>query len=484
MLHEASLTGNTTSLQKLLDEDELILDRTLAANAPENPLHIAALRGHVVFAAQILCLRPELSHELNSQGLSPLHLASANGHVGVVKEFLKLAPDSISKRDREGRTPLHTAAAKGRVSVLEELTHHKPELIGDVTSRGETVLHLCVKHEHVEALKMLVGVISDAELVNQKDDNGNTILHLSAAMKHVPMIKFLIKETIMGVNSRNMDGLTALDLLTICPRESTGEMDIAEILQRRGAKRAWELPKPNGEDSDQVELVDPPQFQDSEMKQECEAVVSLASLSRQIKEQWIQEMKQKRDDDKRNTMMVISVLIVTVALQATLTPPGGLWQDDYPPVSGNNFSNMTRSREDPEAGTAILDKKNPTGLAFFWFFNKLAFLSSLFLIFGLGLTNSDDADDSTKASSYPWSNKALYFVSLLSMELMYITSSTPITGGTHKRVILADLSALVVVIVLLLPLQKWWRKFLCKDGRRSSTNDNRGDIVIETGQQL
>lgn len=135
-LYEASLTGNTTTLEKLLDEDELILDKTLAANALETPLHKAALRGHVEFAAQILLLRAELAHELNSQGLSPLHLASANGHVGVAKEFLKLAPDSISKRDREGRTPLPTAAAKGRVRVLEELTRHKPELIGDVTSRG------------------------------------------------------------------------------------------------------------------------------------------------------------------------------------------------------------------------------------------------------------------------------------------------------------------------------------------------------------
>ncbi|XXG73116.1 hypothetical protein AAC387_Pa07g2084 [Persea americana] len=457
-LYEASLTGNTTSLQKLLDEDESILDKTLAANPPETPLHIAALRGHVEFTAQILRPRPELAHELNSQGLSPLHLASANGHVGVAKEFLKLAPDSISKRDREGRTPLHTAAATGRVSVLEELTRHKPELIGDVTSRGETVLHLCVKHEQVEALKMLVGVISDAELLNQKDDNGNTILHLSAAMKHVPVIKFLIKETIVEVNSRNMNGLTALDLLTICPRESTGEMEIAEILRRGGAKRAWELPKPNGEDSE-VALVDPPQFQDSEVKQDCEAVVSLASMSWQIKELWIQEMKQKHDNDKRNTMMVISVLIVTVALQATLTPPGGPWQDDSQPVSGNNFSNMTRPTIDHEAGTAILNQKNPTGLAFFWFFNKLAFLSSLFLIFRLGLTNSDDADNNTKASSSNWSSKALYFVSLLSMELMYITSSTPITAGTHRCVILADLGAFMVVGVLLLPLQKWWRKF-------------------------
>ncbi|XXG73115.1 hypothetical protein AAC387_Pa07g2084 [Persea americana] len=305
---------------------------------------------------------------------------------------------------------------------------------------------------------MLVGVISDAELLNQKDDNGNTILHLSAAMKHVPVIKFLIKETIVEVNSRNMNGLTALDLLTICPRESTGEMEIAEILRRGGAKRAWELPKPNGEDSE-VALVDPPQFQDSEVKQDCEAVVSLASMSWQIKELWIQEMKQKHDNDKRNTMMVISVLIVTVALQATLTPPGGPWQDDSQPVSGNNFSNMTRPTIDHEAGTAILNQKNPTGLAFFWFFNKLAFLSSLFLIFRLGLTNSDDADNNTKASSSNWSSKALYFVSLLSMELMYITSSTPITAGTHRCVILADLGAFMVVGVLLLPLQKWWRKF-------------------------
>lgn len=297
------------------------------------------------------------------------------------------------------------------------------------------------------------------------------------------MIKFLIKETIVGLNNRNINGLTALDLLTICPRESTGELEIAEILRRRGAKGAWELPKPNGEDSE-VALVDPPQFQDSEVKQDCEVVVSLASLSRQIKEQWIQEMKQKRDDDKRNTMMVISILIVTVALQATLTPPGGLWQDDSQPVSGNNFSNMTRPTLDHEAGTAILNEKNPTGLAFFWFFNKLAFLSSLFLISMLGLTNSDDADDSTKALSSNWSSKALYFVSLFSMELMYIFSSIPITGGTRRRVILADLGAFVVACVLLLPLQKWWSKFRYKDGRGQSTNDNHGDILIETGQQL
>ncbi|KAJ8630272.1 hypothetical protein MRB53_023595 [Persea americana] len=108
----------------------------------------------------------------------------------------------------------------------------------------------------------------------------------------IVVIKFLIEETIVEVNSRNMNGLTALDLLTICPRESTGEMEIAEILRRRGAKQAWELPKPNGEDSE-VALVDPPQFQDSEVKQDCEAVVSLASLSQQIKELWI-----SRDETK------------------------------------------------------------------------------------------------------------------------------------------------------------------------------------------
>lgn len=184
-LYEASLIGNTSSFQKLLEEDELILDRALASiNAPENPLHIAALRGHVEFTFEILCRRPELAHELNSQGLSPLHLASANGHVGVVKEILKVAPDSVSHRDREGRTPLHAATAKGRIEVVKELTRHKPELIWDVTSGGETILHLCVKHERIEALKLLVGSVSDAELVNRKDDNGNTVLHLSTAMKH------------------------------------------------------------------------------------------------------------------------------------------------------------------------------------------------------------------------------------------------------------------------------------------------------------
>jgi hypothetical protein len=34
---------------------------------------------------------------------------------------------------------------------------------------------------------------------------------------------------------------------------------------------------------------------------------------------------------KRNALLVVAVLLITVTYQAVLSPPGGLWQDDYKP---------------------------------------------------------------------------------------------------------------------------------------------------------
>jgi len=48
---------------------------------------------------------------------------------------------------------------------------------------GETILHLCVKHNNLEALKLLAENIGDNEFVNLKNDDGDTILHLAIADK-------------------------------------------------------------------------------------------------------------------------------------------------------------------------------------------------------------------------------------------------------------------------------------------------------------
>uniref|UniRef100_A0A2N9IFB1 PGG domain-containing protein n=1 Tax=Fagus sylvatica TaxID=28930 RepID=A0A2N9IFB1_FAGSY len=46
-------------------------------------------------------------------------------------------------------------------------------------------------------------------------------------------------------------------------------------------------------------------------------------------------------DGKRNALLVIAALFVTVTYQAVLSPPGGLWQDDYKPETNQTLCNTT-----------------------------------------------------------------------------------------------------------------------------------------------
>uniref|UniRef100_A0A2N9GHJ7 PGG domain-containing protein n=1 Tax=Fagus sylvatica TaxID=28930 RepID=A0A2N9GHJ7_FAGSY len=46
-------------------------------------------------------------------------------------------------------------------------------------------------------------------------------------------------------------------------------------------------------------------------------------------------------DGKRNALLVIAALFVTVTYQTVLSPPGGLWQDDYKPETNQTLCNTT-----------------------------------------------------------------------------------------------------------------------------------------------
>ena len=50
---------------------------------------------------------------------------------------------------------------------------------------GETILHLCVKHNQLEALKVLFENTDDSEFLNAKYDYGMSILHLAVADKQI-----------------------------------------------------------------------------------------------------------------------------------------------------------------------------------------------------------------------------------------------------------------------------------------------------------
>ncbi|XP_022864262.1 ankyrin repeat-containing protein BDA1-like [Olea europaea var. sylvestris] len=213
LLFEAAAEGNVNSLKTLLQEDPIILDRVIVNSYSDTPLHVAAILGHIDFVKEILRRRPEFARELNLCQSPPLHLTSAKGHIEVVRVLLSANPLMCLARDRNGLTPLHLAAIKGRIEVVKELVRAKPDAALVIVGQGQTILHLWVNYYQIEALKLLVNNIRDQDFTNCKDSVGNTILHLALADKQVETVKFLLMDFATEVNSQNLCGMTAIDVL-------------------------------------------------------------------------------------------------------------------------------------------------------------------------------------------------------------------------------------------------------------------------------
>ncbi|KAK9131320.1 hypothetical protein Sjap_011807 [Stephania japonica] len=308
-LYKASRQGDVSALIKLIEEDELVLERTITSSS-ETPLHIAAMLGHVEFANEILSRKPDLAWELDSEGLSPLHLASARNNIEMVRELVRAEPDVCLSTDCDGRTPLHLAAMKGRVEIMEELLRRRPTAIDKVLlNGGETILHLCTKHGRLEALELLLQWVAGHQIsINSKDNHGNTVLHLAVAKKHIQIIKLLLGHDV-DVNALNQNGLTALDSLTQSTVRDIKDMEIAEALRGAGGLRATEVVRTNDAHVVQVRGYSPgPQIT-------RQRTSSSGRWGKRLNEyeKWLEK--------KQSTVMVVASLIASIGFQAILNPP-------------------------------------------------------------------------------------------------------------------------------------------------------------------
>ncbi|RWR94511.1 ankyrin repeat-containing protein NPR4-like protein [Cinnamomum micranthum f. kanehirae] len=358
-LHRAAIRGDVALLLDLLQRDEHILDGVMMMHdhiANENPLHIAAQFGHVDFAKQILSRKPEYVHKLNSQGQSPLHLASGAGHVEVVNLLLKKDVGVCFVRDKRGMTPLHIAARKGRLEVLKELVIAERTAAWVQTDQGEPILHLCASNGQFEALKMLIKLISDNDFVNMKDDDENSILHLLAPEIQIEVIEFLLSNRRLDINCLNIKKYTPLDALVKAPRRS-GFKKCKRILCGAGGKRAKEISQA--------------------------LAVNHPKSTWQAHANWLNETK--------SSLMVVAILIATVTYQAALNPPGGVWQDNYPPrlSPGDNITAIRQWYADYETyiernshvvGESVMSSDLSFGYLTFSFFNLISLFQSLSII--------------------------------------------------------------------------------------------------------
>ncbi|CAI9100668.1 OLC1v1037816C1 [Oldenlandia corymbosa var. corymbosa] len=363
-LSEAAIQGDVESLHQIMKEDPLILDKIIVSCVSETPLHTASILGHLNFVKKLLSLKPELASELDSSSCSPLHLAAAKGHVGVVEELLRADSEVGSVRNLEGRTALHVAVIKGRVKVVDELVRGKPELTRVLTDRGETVFHLCVKYNRLEVLKLLTeSVQKQRELVNWRDSDGNTILHIAVIKKQLEMINHLLTIYELEVNALNKYSITALDILTQSPRDLR-DLDIENALRKAGGLGAKDL-----------HLITEDKMQSNILPHTTTTRRLSSKPNTSLKNPVVKHKHTDWLGRKRSALMVVASLLATVAFQAGLTPPGGVWQDDF--VTDANGNSVLESHI---AGTSVMAYKAPREYGLFMIFNTIAFLTSLSII--------------------------------------------------------------------------------------------------------
>ncbi|KAG8391489.1 hypothetical protein BUALT_Bualt01G0193000 [Buddleja alternifolia] len=309
-LFAAACSGDINTLYQLLQQNPFILSDYHLINSHENPLTIATKANHVAFVHEILQIKPELSIELNQDGLWPLDVASAYGHVEIVGEILAAAGPGICQRPgRDGRTAIHYAAMNGRVDIIDKLISACPASAKDVTAFGESVLHLDVKHFRVEAFRSMLEKFDMVEIIELLLDWNNR------------------SGNKLELNAVNRKGLTAMDILDILLESST-DFQLREALRRAGAYPLSELPidpeTPKNPTNNRLPGEKPKKWRD---------------IVKHFEFQW------QRDSpgEARATLLLVATLIATVTFEAGINPPSYLFQRRNRVNASSNNTNMINS---------------------------------------------------------------------------------------------------------------------------------------------
>ncbi|MED6109982.1 hypothetical protein PIB30_038696 [Stylosanthes scabra] len=354
----------------------------------ETPLHTAAVLGDLQLCEILLSKEPSLATQVDSeQGHSPLHLASAEGHTKVVKALLMANSDTCLIQDKHGNLPLHLAASRGQIGAIEELIRFKPCSVWEMVDDG-SVLHLCVRFNHLEAFKFIVESVHGAKhLLYAIDKDGNTLLHLAVSLRQIKMIRYLLllPEIRTAAKAMNRKGLTALEVLDHCPRDFIS-FTIEQILVEFGIQRLRDIailiiPQHQQEEAS-------PQLSSTTHQEQEESHEELSSEWRKWENFYNKYLQYQGNwiEETRGTLMVVATVIATMTFQSTLSPPGGVWQENT-----RNGGNSCKSYGVCEAGTAVVGYAWSEDYLRFMFFNTISFFASLcvvlILITGFPLKN-------------------------------------------------------------------------------------------------
>ncbi|KAI4297052.1 hypothetical protein L6164_036960 [Bauhinia variegata] len=361
-----STRKRTDLLYAEIEADPYVLDNIDSTPFVETPLHLAASVMQISFATEIMRLKPSFAQKLNPQGLSPIHLALQNRHYRMVLRFVDINKELIRVKGKDGITPLHMASQAGEIELLSEFLSICPKSIQDVTNQNQNALHLAVESRQFLALELLVRWLQcncdiDAEdleksTLNCEDKDGNTVLHILVDLDNPdPEIVKLLLQCKIDVNAKNLYQSTALDILQ--SRNQDLNNNIRKMLVSAGARHGVSV----------VHIT----LTESLLPPKVEYRVGIAiSVIRSVK---------NLSDSKRNGLLAAAALVGTMSFQASLSPPGGVFQinSENGPLMHGISSNSTVTDTILYAGTSVM---NDFDVALFWIVNTVALLLSLFTI--------------------------------------------------------------------------------------------------------
>ncbi|GLU07205.1 hypothetical protein SLE2022_241700 [Rubroshorea leprosula] len=330
-MRDVAEAGDIDALYALIQENSFVLESIDRFPFVDTPLHIAASKGHIDFAMEMMNLKPSYARKLNPTGLSPMHLALLNCQIHVVRELLKVDKDLVRVKGRGGMTPLHFAVVeKGNLDLIAEFLEACPECITDVTIQGQNAIHIAISNNNSETLELLVRWLEkithkDADIWNKQvlngiDRGGNTVLHIAASNSHPQaeqMVGLLLECKMISKNEVNLNGQSALDM----SYGKVSESETAEILRQAGCLEAERIPT---------------------RQTSAESLRTKMSLLQKL-QRTMTRQNNMISNDMRNAMLVVAVLILTATYQTCLSPPGGVWQGNGENNSGKSTAPCTPS---------------------------------------------------------------------------------------------------------------------------------------------
>ncbi|TYJ14691.1 hypothetical protein E1A91_A10G133600v1 [Gossypium mustelinum] len=323
-LKRAARAGNVSDLYSIIERDGNVLKNLDEVEFVNTPLHIAAENGCTEFAMEILSLKPSFARKLH-RGLSPIHLAVQAGHKEMVLRFIEIDKDLVRIRGKNGETPLHYISRVGNYDgLLDKFLEACPDCIRDVTTINSTALHIATENNRLDVLQVLIRTLKKKdycrEVVNRKDKDGNTALHIAARNNQPEMLKLLLNCKADKYDT-NQHGLTAL-----------------EVAQEHNSRESITI----------LRGCFFPVFSNFNHKMEKQIIASATKASSLI----FHDMDNISDQD-RNALLVILGLLLTTTYQASLSPPGGVWQGDSPSEPFHHIP--IEERDSPGSiGTSVL----------------------------------------------------------------------------------------------------------------------------------